>query len=244
MEKEKKYGKEEIFEKSYIPFAIKWGKLSCFIALLIVYLPVAALVIFFKARPSIGAIITGCIGILSAYSAMYFVDPITLFPILGIPGMYMTYVSGNSKEIRGPAALQAIDAAGVKPGTPEGTVISAIGISISILISLTVMTIVVFIGNVMLQILPESVVVSLKYLLPSLFGALAMQRAVLNPKVAVIGIPLAFITYFLKKMGTFKFLPLGGGYAPLMICVFACMFLAKIMFLKEHPEYKKTREER
>lgn len=239
MEDEKKHTKEKIYEEEYIPFAVKWGKFSCFIALLIVYLPVLALIIFFNARPNIGAVITGCIGMLSAYSAMYFVDPITLFPILGIPGMYMTYVSGNSKEIRGPAALQAIDAAGVKPGTPEGTVISAIGISISILISLTVMSIVVFVGNFILQILPNSFVISLKYLLPSLFGALAMQRAVLNPKVAVIGIPLAFITYFMKKMGIFKFLPLGGGYAPLMICVFTCMFLAKIMFLKEHPEYRK-----
>lgn len=232
-------GKKEIFEKEYMPFVIKWGKFSCIIAILVVYLPALALFLFFNARPDVGAIITGIIGMVSAYSAWYFVDPITLFPILGVPGMYMTYVSGNSKEIRGPAALQAMDAAEVKAGTPEGTIISAIGISISILISLTVMTIVAIVGNFMLQILPAPVITSLRYLLPSLFGALAMQRVVLNPKVASIGIPLAFITFFLKKMGMFKFLPLGGGYAPLMICVFVCMFLSKAMFLREHPEYRK-----
>ncbi|WP_176892276.1 hypothetical protein LIY46_06335 [Fusobacterium varium] len=233
--------KEEIFEKNYMPFAIKWGKFSCIIAMLIIYFPALALIIFFDARPDTGAIITGIIGIVSAYSAWYFVDPITLFPILGIPGMYMTYISGNSKEIRGPSALQAMDAAEVKPGTPEGTVISAIGISISILISLAVMTIVAIVGNFMLQILPTAIIISLKYLLPSLFGALAMQRVVLNPKVASIGVPLAFLTFFLKKMGIFKFLPLGGGYTPLMICVFGCMFLSKAIFLKQHPEYRKNK---
>ena len=117
--------------------------------------------------------------------------------------------------------------------------VSAIGIAISVLISLTVMTLVAIAGNFLLHALPEPVVTSLKYLLPSLFGALAMQRVVLNPKVASVGVPLAFITFFLKKKGFFSFLPLGGGYAPLMICVFACMFLSKAMFLREHPELKK-----
>ncbi len=231
--------KEQIFEKSYMPFAVKWGRFSCIIAMLVVYLPALALAVFFGARPDIGVVITGIVGIVSAYSAWYFVDPITLFPILGTPGMYMTYVSGNSKEIRGPSALQAMDAAEVEAGTPEGTVISAIGIATSTLISLTVMTVVAVAGNYLLQVLPDPVVTSLKYLLPSLFGALAMQRVVLNPKVAAIGVPLAFITFFMKKMGFFGFLPLGGGYAPLMICVFTCMFISKAMFLKEHPESKK-----
>lgn len=232
--------KDEIFEQKYMPFAIKWGKFSCIIAIFVVYLPAVALILFFGARPDIGAIITGIVGIISAYSAWYFVDPITLFPILGVPGMYMTYVSGNSKEIRGPAALQAMDAAGVKGGTSEGTIISAIGISVSILISLSVMTLVAVAGNLMLKLLPAPVITSLKYLLPSLFGALAMQRVVLNPKIAAVGVPLAFFTFFLKKIGLFKFLPLGGGYSPLMICVFVCMFLSKYIFLKEHPEYKKN----
>ena len=104
-----------------------------------------------------------------------------------------------------------------------------------------IISIVAIVGNFMLQILPTAIIISLKYLLPSLFGALAMQRVVLNPKVASIGVPLAFLTFFLKKMGIFKFLPLGGGYTPLMICVFGCMFLSKAIFLKQHPEYRKNK---
>lgn len=70
------------------------------------------------------------------------VDPITLYPILHIPGMYMTYIAGNSKEIRAPAATAALSATDVDAGTEHGTIISAIAISVSIFISLAVMTLV------------------------------------------------------------------------------------------------------
>lgn len=214
--------KEQIFEKSYMPFAIKWGRFSCVIAMLMVYFPALALAIFFWSAPGCGSGDHRHRGNPIRLQRLVFCGPHYPVPYIGPPGMYMTYVSGNSKEIRGPAALQAMDAAEVDAGTPEGTVISAIGIATSTLISLTVMTIVAVAGNFLLQVLPAPVVTSLKYLLPSLFGALAMQRVVLNPKVASVGVPLAFITFFLKKMG-----------------VFTCMFLSKAMFLKEHPECKK-----
>lgn len=99
----------------------------------------------------------------------------------------MTYVSGNSKEIRGPSALQAMDAAEVEAGTPEGTVVSAIGIAISVLISLTVMTLVAIAGNFLLHALPEPVVTSLKYLRHPCSEHWRCSRVVLNPKVASVG---------------------------------------------------------
>ena len=40
----------------------------------------------------------------------------TLYPILHIPGMYMTYIAGNSKEIRAPAATAALSATDVEAG--------------------------------------------------------------------------------------------------------------------------------
>ena len=115
--------------------------------------------------------------------------------------MYMTYVSGNSKEIRGPAALQAMDAAEVKAGTPEGTIISAIGISISILISLTVMTIVAIVGNFMLQILPTPVITSLRYLLPSLFGSFSNAKSCIKSKSSIYWYSISIYNIFLKKNG-------------------------------------------
>lgn len=72
-----KMSKDQMFEKSYMPFAIRWGKISCIISMLIVYLPALALIVFYDARPDVGVLITGIVGIVSAYSAWYFVDPIT-----------------------------------------------------------------------------------------------------------------------------------------------------------------------
>lgn len=226
----------DIFQSSYMPFAVKWGKFSCWIAIVIVFLPAVALMLFYGARPSISSIISAMITMLSTYAVWYIVDPLTLFPILGTPGMYMTYVSGNSKEIRAPAALQALDAAGVEVGTPEGTIISSIAIAISTFVSLAVMTCVAIGGNVILEVLPEPVITSLKYLLPSMFGCLAVKQVIINPKLAMVGLPLALITFLMKRAGMFKWLPFGGGYAPILICVFVCMWASKKIYAKQHPE--------
>ena len=45
-----KMSKDQMFEKSYMPFAIRWGKISCIISMLIVYLPALALIVFYDAR--------------------------------------------------------------------------------------------------------------------------------------------------------------------------------------------------
>lgn len=234
--------KKEIFDKEYMPYIIKWGKFTTWFSLLLIYLPAAALMIFYGARPPFAAVMSGIISICSANLAWYIVDPISLFPILGVPGLYMTYIAGNSKEIRAPAALQALDAAGVQGGTDEGTVISCLAIATSIFISVGVMTIVAIAGNVILGILPEAIITALGFLLPALFGALAAQRIVANPKVAIWGIPIAIVAKAINVMGGFKFLPFGGSYAQILICVVSCMFISKAVFLKANPQYKTSKK--
>lgn len=114
--------------------------LTCWLSIPLIFIPAIALYIFYQAVPSVGGVITGFIALFSSMVAWYVVDPITLYPILHIPGMYMTYIAGNSKEIRAPAATAALSATDVEAGTEHGTIISAIAISVSIFISLAVMT--------------------------------------------------------------------------------------------------------
>ena len=162
----------DIFHKEYMPYIIKWGKLTCWLSIPLIFVPAIALYIFYQAVPSVGGVITGFIALFSSMVAWYVVDPITLYPILHIPGMYMTYIAGNSKEIRAPAATAALSATDVEAGTEHGTIISAIAISVSIFISLAVMTLVALAGNFILSLLPDSIIAALNYLLPALFGAM------------------------------------------------------------------------
>ena len=219
----------EVYQKDYLPYIIRWGKITCWLSVPLIFLPALALVLFYDARPSLAGVMTGFFSLFSAMLAWYIVDPITLFPILHIPGMYLTYIAGNSKEIRAPAATAALSASDTKAGTEEGTVISCIAITTSIFISLAVMTLVAVAGNFILSLLPAAVLSALNYLLPALFGAMCMQRIMMDYRSAVIVVPCAVILRQLSMKGVFGILPFGGGYAQILLCVLIGVFTAKML---------------
>lgn len=218
---------KKIFEHEYMPYIRKWGKITCWVSIPLIFLPAVALFIFYGATPSIGGIVTGFISLFSAMIAWYIVDPVTLYPILHIPGMYMTYIAGNSKEIRAPAATSALSATDTEAGTEEGTIISAIAIATSVFVSVAVMTAVAIAGNFILSILPGAVLQALNYLLPALFGAMCMQRVMMDYKTAAVLIPAAFVLRYINTLGLFSYLPLGGGYAQILLCVIIGVFVSR-----------------
>ena len=229
----------EVYQKEYLPYIIKWGKITCWLSIPLIFIPALALVVFYGARPSWSGVMTGFISLFSAMLAWYIVDPITLFPILHIPGMYLTYIAGNSKEIRAPAATAALSASDAKAGTEEGTVISCIAITTSIFISLSVMTLVAVAGNFILSLLPAAVLSALNYLLPALFGAMCMQRIMMDYRSAAIVVPSAVILRYLSNKGVFSVFPLGGGYAQILLCVLIGVFTAKSLHGRKLKEVQK-----
>ncbi|MBQ6452515.1 MAG: hypothetical protein IJJ29_11395 [Solobacterium sp.] len=218
-----------IYKNDYLPYIVRVGKITSWLSLPLIFIPALVVVIFFGARPDSGGVITGLIGLCSAMLAWYIVDPVTLYPILHIPGMYMTYLCGNSKEIRAPAATAALSAAGVEAGTEHGTIVAGISIAVSIFISVGTMTVVAILGNAILAVLPETVLHALNYLLPSLFGTMCMQRILLDPKSSLIILPISIVLKFMSMNGVFSFLPFGGGYAQILLCVIVGVIVARII---------------
>ena len=232
---------EEIYQTSYLPYINKWGKITSWLCIVIVYIPTMVLIGIYGAQLPFDATINGIIAILSASFAMYIADPLAVFPVLGTPGLYLTlgtpglyltYLSGNSKSIRVPASLMAQDAAGTEQGTPEGNIMSCIGVAISVLISTLVMTVMIFMGKWIIAVLPEKVVEALPMLMPALFGALLGQQFLQRPKLACAAIVLAIVVRIAQVNGIFQILPLGGGYAPMLLCVFGTIAIARGMIKK------------
>lgn len=226
------HSKEEIYQNSYLPFIVKWGKITCWLALFIVFTPTVVLIACYGANLSLDATVNGIIAILSASFAMYIADPLAVFPVLGTPGLYLTYLSGNSKQIRVPASLMAQNGAGVEQGTPEGSIMSCIGVATSVLISTLVMTVMILMGKWLIAVLPERIVSALPTLLPALFGALLGQQCLARPKLAAAAICLAVLIRIAQMKGVFQILPFGGGYAPMLLCVFGTIWLARFMIKK------------
>lgn len=119
---------KEYYNKVYIPDIVKWGKITMLLGIITCFGPALVISVIYGCMPPVSAIIAGTIAQISVSGAFYIVEPISYFPILGIPGTYLTFLSGNTSNMRVPCSSVAQEAAGVEMGSDKGSVVSTIGI--------------------------------------------------------------------------------------------------------------------
>lgn len=81
--------------------------------------------------------------------------------------------------------------------------------------------------------LPQSVMDTLSYLLPALFGALLAQFGCRNRKQAGIMLVFAMAIYTMIQLGWFSWLPGASNYLPMLSCVFGSILLARALYKKK-----------
>ncbi len=214
---------QEIYDKEYIPYSIKWGRLTSLIGVVASFVPVAVLAVVFDIMPAIDAIVAAATIRISACLVYYFIEPISFQPVLGIPGTYMAFLSGNLSNLRVPCSSVAQSAAGVEEGTPEGAVVSTIGVAVSIVVNLAILTAGVLLGAQIIAMIPENLVNALVYLVPALYGAMLMQMILYAPKIAVIAVPLGVITLAISKLGVFD------SSVAILISVFGSIIIGRML---------------
>ncbi len=214
---------QQIYDQEYIPYSIKWGRLTSLIGVAASFFPVVILSFVFKVVPALDAIAAAATIRISACLVYYFIEPISFQPVLGIPGTYMAFLSGNLSNLRVPCSSVAQQAAGVEEGTPEGAVLSTIGVAVSIVVNLAILTLGVFLGSQIIALIPESVVNALVYLVPALYGAMLMQMILYAPKIALIAVPLSIITLAISKTGIFD------SSMAILISVFGSIIIGRLL---------------
>jgi hypothetical protein len=219
--------KKQIYEGVFLPDIIKWGRITNILGLVFAFGPAIVLAVVFKLVPPASAILTGFISIASAVGVLWFVEPMSYFPIVGVAGTYMAFLSGNISNLRIPSAAAAQNVAGVQPGSEEGSIIATIGMSVSVLVNIVILALGVFAGTTILANLPENVVQALNYLLPSLFGALFVQFALSKPKLAPIALTLGLVFSLLVARGVVPF------YTTTLVAVFGTMFIGIALYKKK-----------
>ena len=221
------------YSETYMPGIIKWGKLPMLLGIVTMFLPPLVFSAVFGYWPPLSAILTGTLAQVSVSGAFYVVEPISYFPILGIPGTYMTFLSGNTSNMRLPCSSVAQEAAGVEFGSRQGTIISTIGIGVSVIVNIVILTIGAVGSNVILGPLPEAVTSALNFLLPALFGAVFGQFAVSRPKLAVVSILIVFAINWLNNNGFLGFLGGFAGSVVILVSVFGSIFAGRFIYKKE-----------
>lgn len=163
---------EDFYKTSFIPRAHLIGRLTLLIAMVVCTFPALYLSFVLGAFPGVGPIMTGFLAIVAFVGVVWVVEPISYFPVLGVCGSYMSFLSGNIGNMRMPVVISCQSAVGAEAGSRKAEVAAVIGIAVSVLVNLVFLIALVLIGGRLIEILPAPAAEAVKaYTLPALYGA-------------------------------------------------------------------------
>jgi hypothetical protein len=168
------------------------GQLWIWSAVCIVLFVPVAVCLKYGAWPQFTSVLKGLLGVAPIYWTVGFIEVVTFTPMLGTAGTYLSFVTGNVSALKVPAALNAMESAGVKPATEEGEIVSTIAIATASIVT----TIIIALGVLLFaQLTPVINSPALKpafdNILPALFGGLGVVYISRNWKISIV--PMVFM---------------------------------------------------
>lgn len=214
----------ERYEKDFTQPIISIGRTTQFLAIILSFIPAIWLWWYFGLFPGWSSILNGWILVLSIFGVYAIVEPISYFPTLGLPGTYMSFLSGNISNMRVPASAIAQASLGVEEGTKKAELVSTIGIVGSILVNIVLITIGAVFGSAILQALPEPVVEAFTYVSPAIFGAMFFMFVL---RSFTIGIFALIVAFTLGAIGIFP------SWLSILVCTFSSIFFGMWLYKRE-----------
>ena len=152
----------------------------------------AAICVRYSAWPPLMWVLKGLLGVAPIYWTIGTIEVLTYVPMLGTGGSYLGFFTGNLTSLKVPCALNAMQAAGVEPGSEEGEVISTIAIGVSALVTTAVIAVGVLLLSRIRGFLESTLLQpAFDNILPVLFGPLAVVYVSKNWKIALT--PMIFM---------------------------------------------------
>lgn len=225
--------KENFYSLEYLPKMHRIGKIIGVLAVLVSFMPALTLGVVYGLWPDMAALGTAAVSAIASFGVLWFVEPLSYYPVVGPVGTYMAFVSGNISNMRIPCASMAQISAEVEPGSDKGSIIATIGMGVSIVINTLVLTIGVIAGSSILSMLPASVVGALNYLLPALFGALLVQFGMKNKSHTVLMLVIGILLNIAINGGVFSWLPGANNYLSTLVCVFSSIAIMMVVSKKK-----------
>lgn len=137
-----------------------------------------------------GQLWAALLAVAAAFAAVWIVEPLTYFPILGRAAMYQAFMIGNISSKLLPCALVAQDRIGAKAGTRRGDFAAVAAICGAATVHLASLFIFVGLLGTWLvgQLSPEIIIVVRTFVLPAVLGAVIVQAVISmkQPKIALI----------------------------------------------------------
>lgn len=205
---------DRAYTKDFIPFAHRLGIATLLLGLGMTLLPGLYLSFVLGAWPGIEAVTRAFIAIAAFAGVIWVIEPISYFPMLGVTGTYMSFLSGNIGNMRLPVVVACQNAVDAEVGSKKAEVVAVIGIAVSVVVNLVFVLAMVLLGTFLLTLLPEVIVSMLKeYTLPSIYAAVFLMfiSTAKEPLHAVVAIALALIVVALPLSSTINVTAAGVG---------------------------------
>ena len=220
------FNENQIYD-NYISGITKIGRTTMLLGMVATLAPALLMTFYFGYNPGISAIVAGAICQISVSGAFWFSEPISYYPIVGRAGLYMTFLSGNTVNVRIPAAISAQQASGHLPGTNKGSIMGTVGMGVSVWVCAILLTISIIAGETLLAKVPASFMTVLSLIIPALFGGIFTQFAIKSPKTGAFALIVCYI-----MMQIVKILPGNLSFLITVVAVFSSLYSHLFTLLK------------
>lgn len=178
----------------------RWGQATMGAALLLSLAAPLYLVLTQDLGITPDMIWTAYLAVAAAFFVLWFVEPITYFPVLGPAGMYQAFLIGNIANKLLPSALVAQEAIGAKPGTKRGEFSALTAICGAAMVHvLSMLFFVGIMGTWLVSLIPNDIVdVARLYIFPAIIGGVLVQlvATIKQPRVTMIAVIMAVLVLF------------------------------------------------
>lgn len=234
---------KEIFEREYVPGAVRIGRVILVISLLVFFVPFAGLWVLYGIEPRWPEILRASFARILINAPWWVMEPLSYFPILGIPGTFISFLAGNGSNMRIPCAIAAQKAANTQPGTVQGQLIATVGVCVSVFVNVAVLALGVALGVAVLSALPQSVTDALNFLLPALYGCVFAQFLRGNEFSGAVAVGLALAALFMYRAGWFAWFPIEPSIMTMLIPIAGTMGLAYLLYRNKPVKAEDEKEE-
>jgi len=208
---------------------VRLGVVTVIIPMFMCFLPNVFLYVVHGAFPTFNEAMRAWGMIAVIFGAFYIVEPISYYPILGLSGTYISFLSGNISNVRIPCSAVAQEVAGTEPGTLEAEIVSTLGVTGSVVTNLFFVSLAAIAGTTLLGLFPTSIQDAFKsYTVPAIFGAMLGQFSLKAPVLIIfaLGIPL-FLLHVAPTIGLAAF---SKPWIVIAASVFGTVGIARVLF--------------
>lgn len=219
------------FNKLWKGPVVRVGIITVVIPLVMCFLPNLYLYLAHGVFPDVSTALKAWGMIATIYGAFYIVEPVSYYPILGLTGTYISFVSGNIGNLRVPCSAIAQEAVGAEPGSPEGEIASTLGLCGSVITNLFFVSLAAVAGAALLGLFPEVVQNAFRfYTVPAIFGAMMGQFGSKIPSLIVFAVVIPFLMLYIAPMVGLGIL--ATPWVVIIASIFGTIAAARVLYIK------------